>query len=194
MILLVVGVLIALALAIGALVIATRGVPASAKPTAPQTLALYEYAHNITPMEPGWNIRKFNAYVSNGGLDFIDVDDGAGIELPAGTYRIQALSIVTSPDEVDLPGYASIFSVNPTYEPFGSSTGMLATGSIANAKYNLPSILDIEIELKEATNLYLAHQLGDLHQCVGVDKCAYLTMAGNPSSNHIFAQMFIEKM
>ena len=145
-----------------------------------RSIVLSEMAVGDKVMDTGTlNVRSFDVVSFQRDINY-DAETST-ITLKPGTYRIRGFSkVVVDPNSVsttDAPGYCVIRT---------SGGEILASGSVANAKYGQLSHLDVVLKLTSLSNIQMAHQ-------VGGNETTYLQRGGNESTNHLFANLIVER-
>jgi hypothetical protein len=159
--------------------------------------AFTERSFQTVAMKPGINVRVFND-VSLDAQDYIKYDKATGyLTLEPGTYRFNGWSLTSfginlTPEQraatFSAPGYAFVFNAD--------EKKMEILGSISDPFYSLTSVLDGVIKVAKTTRYYLGHQNGDKVTGVIIEFFdPKITMPdGQPSTNHAFAQLVVERL
>lgn len=149
------------------------------------------------PLKPGLNARIFNDF----NLDeqqYIKYDKATGyFTLQAGTYRIDGWSLTTfgwrlTPEQqaaaYSAPGYAFLWNVD--------KNDMEILASLQDPLYSLPSVINGVLKVQKTTKYYFGHQNGDKVNRISLQLYdPNIKMPnGNPSTNHAFAQLVIERL
>lgn len=149
------------------------------------------------PMKPGLNVRVFNDFTLDQ-QEYIKYDKANGyFTLEAGTYRVDGWSLTTfgwrlTPEQqaaaYSAPGYAFLWNVD--------KNDMEILASLQDPLYSPPSVINGVLKVQKKTQYYFGHQNGD--NVNGISLQLYdpniKLPNGNPSTNHAFAQLVIERL
>lgn len=159
--------------------------------------AFTERGLSNVPMKPGLNVRMFTD-VNMDAHGYIKYDKASGhFTLEAGSYRIDGWSLTTfgfklTPEQqaaaYSAPGYAFLWNVDK------NDMEMLA--SVQDPLYSLPSNINGVLKVERTTQYYFGHQNGDKVDGISLQLFDpnIKKPDGTPSTNHVFAQLVIERL
>jgi hypothetical protein len=159
--------------------------------------AFTERGLSNVPMKPGLNVRVFSDFTLDQ-QEHIKCDKATGyFTLGAGTYWVDGWSLTTfgwrlTPEQqaaaYSAPGYAFLWNVE--------KNEMEILASLQDPLYSPPSVINGVLKVQKTTQYYFGHQNGD--KVNGISLQLYdpniKLPNGNPSTNHGFAQLVIERM